>query len=184
MQEGFPLVTVHFHSTDSTFHLTQERFFNNKSRNVDDQSSWYIPLNYGTASNVDFEDTSTSDFFPDGTNEFNIVDTNYDGEEWFIFNKQQVGYYRVNYDEKNWNALTKALNSDEFEKIHVSNRVQLIDDSFSLAFAGYIDLQIPYEVMLYLRHETNYFAWDVASDFIYKLFDVFGPRNEALNVSF
>lgn len=29
--------------------------------------------------------------------------------EWFKFNKNQVGYYRVNYPKENWAALTKAL---------------------------------------------------------------------------
>ncbi|KAL7036524.1 hypothetical protein ACKWTF_008832 [Chironomus riparius] len=182
MQEGFPLVSVHFNPTDSTFHLTQERFFNNKSRNVDDTSSWYIPLNYGTASNIDFEDTSPSQFFPDGVNEFSFVDSNYDGEEWFIFNKQQVGYYRVNYDSKNWNALITALKSEDFMKIHISNRVQLIDDSLNLAFAGYIDMEVPYEILMYLRQETDYFAWDTAIDYVNRLFSVYGSRNEILNI--
>jgi len=184
MQEGFPLVSIDFHPTDSTFHLTQERFFNNKSRNINDQSSWYIPLNYGTASNIDFEDLSPSQFFLDGTNDFSFVDTNYDGAEWFIFNKQQVGYYRVNYGSKNWNALIKALNSEEFKKIHLANRIQLIDDSLNLAYAGYIDIEIPFEILLYMRQETDYFAWDVTMDYINKLFAVYGPRNEILNVSF
>ncbi|XP_070509763.1 aminopeptidase N-like [Chironomus tepperi] len=181
-QEGFPLVSVHFHPTDSTFHLTQERFFDNKTRNVNDTSSWFIPLNYGTASNIDFEETSPSHFFLDGEgNSFSFMDLTYDGEEWFIFNKQQVGYYRVNYGAKNWNALIKALNSEKFEKIHISNRVQLIDDSLNLAFAGYIDMEVPYEILLYLRHETDYFAWDVAMDYFNRMFDAYGPRNEILN---
>jgi aminopeptidase N len=183
MQEGYPVISVHFHSTDSTFHLTQERFFDNKSRNVNDTSSWFIPINYGTASNIDFEDTSPSQFFVDGNNDLSFVDTNYDGEEWFIFNKQQVGYYRVNYDTKNWNALAKALNSEDYRKIHVSNRMQLIDDSLNLAFAGYIDMDIAYEILLYLRQETDYFVWDAAMDYINRLLNVYGPRNSILNVS-
>ncbi|XP_070509992.1 putative aminopeptidase-2 [Chironomus tepperi] len=182
-QEGFPLISVHFHPTDSTFHLTQERFFDNKTRNVNDTSSWFIPLNYGTASNIDFEDTSPSHFFPNGEgNSFSFMDLTYDGEEWFIFNKQQVGYYRVNYGAKNWNALTKALNSEEFKKIHIANRVQLIDDAFRLATAGYIDLQIPYEILLYLRQETDFFAWDIGFEHLLDMFEVFGPHNEALNL--
>ena len=37
---------------------------------------------------------------------------------------------------------------------------------------------------MYLRHETDYFAWDTAMDYINRLFSVYGPRNEILNVSF
>lgn len=183
MQEGYPLINVHFHSTDSTFHLTQQRFFNNRSRNVNGTSTWYIPLNYGTASNIDFEDTSPSQFFPDGTKDFEFVDTDYNGEEWFIFNKQQIGYYRVNYGASNWEALTEVLNSKDFKKIHIANRVQLIDDSINLAFAEYLDMETAYDILVYLRQETDYFAWDATMDYLNRLFSVYGPRNEILNVS-
>ena len=32
--------------------------------------------------------------------------------DWFIVNVQQYGYYRVNYDQNNWDALISQLNND------------------------------------------------------------------------
>lgn len=34
------------------------------------------------------------------------------GNSWIKMNAGQSGYYRVNYDEGNWNNLKKQLNSD------------------------------------------------------------------------
>ena len=57
--------------------------------------------------------------------------------EWVIFNVQETGYYRVNYDHNNWKLLTNQLKADH-TKIHINNRAQLIDDALNLAQAGRI----------------------------------------------
>lgn len=51
--------------------------------------------------------------------------------EWIIGNVQQKGYYRVNYDLRNWEALISQLNSDH-RVIPTKNRAQIIDDAFNL----------------------------------------------------
>lgn len=184
LQEGYPVIDVKYDSTTRRFRIVQERFFDDITRNQNDQSSWYIPINYVSASNANFDNTTFTHYFVNGTQQLEISDTNHNENDWFIFNKQQIGYYRVNYDEKNWEALSTALKNDDFEKIHVLNRMQILDDSFSLADAGYLDFSIPYDILLYLRHELNFFPWDIAIEHINKLFAVFGPRNHILNVSY
>lgn len=82
--------------------------------------------------------------------------------QWFVFNKQQLGYYRVNYDISNWNALIVTLNSGNFNEIHVLNRAQLIDDSLSFAFSGYLDYEKALEVLEHLSRETDYIPWKAA----------------------
>ena len=54
-----------------------------------------------------------------------------------IFNVQETGYYRVNYDKQNWELIIKQLNEDH-TKIHVINRAQIIDDAINLARSGII----------------------------------------------
>ena len=54
---------------------------------------------------------------------------------WYIFNIREVGYYRVNYDEQNWNLITNQLISDH-TGIGTMNRAQIMDDSLNLARAG------------------------------------------------
>jgi len=42
-----------------------------------------------------------------------------------------VGYYRVNYDAVYWERIIHYLRtSEEYAKIHVLNRAQIIDDAF------------------------------------------------------
>ena len=180
-QKGFPLVHVRYDLETLAFRVRQERFFEQKSLNNNDQSSWYIPLNYGTQNNPNFESTLATDYFLNGEVEksINAVPGN-----WYVFNKQQRGYYRVNYDESNWVALSNVLSSSDYSKIHVMNRAQLIDDSFALVNAGYLNnYQTAYDIMKYLVNEDDYFPWYPANRYISPLYSVFGTKNEALNVS-
>lgn len=70
-----------------------------------------------------------------------------------------VGYYRVNYDEKNWDRIIDYLNSDDYGNINRLNRAQLIDDAFNLARSGRLDYSIPFELAKYLKRETDYFPF-------------------------
>lgn len=68
------------------------------------------------------------------------------------------GFYRVNYDTDNWNALIKQLN-EAHDEIHVLNRAQLIDDAFNLARAGHLDYSVPLSLSKYLKKENNATPW-------------------------
>jgi len=70
-----------------------------------------------------------------------------------------IGYYRVNYDEKNWALLISYLKSDEYNKIHAVNRAQLLDDSLNLARAGVLPYGTALELAEYLVKEEDYIPW-------------------------
>lgn len=72
------------------------------------------------------------------------------------------GFYRVNYDERNWNLIIQQLIEDPRE-ISVINRAQLIDDAFNLARAGLLDYSVTFNLTRYLRYETEYVAWRSAA---------------------
>ncbi|XP_029155978.1 aminopeptidase N-like, partial [Nylanderia fulva] len=78
---------------------------------------------------------------------------------WIIFNIQQIGYYRVNYDEENWQRITNYLHSHNYKKIHVLNRAQIIDDAFNLMIAGHLRSYIFWNITSYLHQEEDYIAW-------------------------
>lgn len=47
-----------------------------------------------------------------------ITDTGISSNDWVLFNINETGYYRVNYDSKNWNMLIDYLNDkDMYMKI-------------------------------------------------------------------
>ncbi|XP_029156058.1 aminopeptidase N-like [Nylanderia fulva] len=78
---------------------------------------------------------------------------------WMIFNIQQIGYYRVNYDDENWQRIINYLQCSNYKKIHVLNRAQIIDDAFYLMIIGHIKTSIFLNIMPYLAEEEDYIAW-------------------------
>lgn len=170
-QKGFPVINVAVNNVTRQFVITQERYYDiSETRVVSDDRSWFIPLNFVTALDPNFDDTSFTDYFVNGATTKTIsFPSQLSTENWFIFNKQQIGYYRVNYDTSNWNALAKFLNSANFKQIHVLNRAQIIDDALNLAADGYLHYQVTFEILSYLSRETDYIPWQAAARNLDKL---------------
>lgn len=42
-----------------------------------------------------------------------ITETGISPKDWILFNINETGYYRVNYDSKNWNMLIEYLKDKE-----------------------------------------------------------------------
>jgi hypothetical protein len=181
-QKGYPLISVRYDSSLSAFRVTQQRFFEYKDTTDDVASSWYIPLNFATQSSPSFASTLPTHFFVDGEEELQIPAT-FSAGQWVVFNRQQYGYYRVNYDEDIWIAIINVLNSDSYSTIHVMNRAQLIDDAFSLAKGGYIDYSIAFDILKYLVREDDFFPWYTGYRHVTALITAFGNRDETVNVS-
>ncbi|XP_071569022.1 aminopeptidase N [Temnothorax nylanderi] len=162
-QPGYPLVTITRNYTTKTLFASQERFYlNRRAAQTDlEKSGWWIPLTFVTEkSNSTFDRTTTTVWLKpqDKSTIIGSVEPN----SWVIFNNQQVGYYRVNYDEDNWKMLIRYLKSNNFKNIHVINRAALLDDSFNLARAGYVNYSVPFDLARYLRRETEYEPWVAA----------------------
>ena len=107
-----------------------------KSNNSDDDHDykWWVPLTYATQSNPNFDQTKVSVWMSDKDAQMKIEGMP-PKDQWVVFNIQQTGYYRVNYDQENWNALIQQLNTNH-RTINVINRAQIIDDALDLARAG------------------------------------------------
>ena len=74
-----------------------------------------------------------------------------------------TGFYRVNYDNSNWQKLASYLNSPSYLNISATNRAQLIDDALNLARTGHLAYEIALQITLYLSHETDYIPWYTAT---------------------
>ena len=70
-----------------------------------------------------------------------------------------IGYYRVNYDSSNWEKIANYLRFDNYTKIHVLNRAQIIDDSFHLMIANQLDASIFLNLISYMSRETDCIPW-------------------------
>ena len=85
--------------------------------------------------------------------------------KWFKANLGGRGYYRVQYPEAEWRALTAQLAADHTQ-LGAVDRAQLIDDAFSLLRAGQLPPTVPLELVAgYLARERSLVAWEVRENF-------------------
>ncbi|EZA48428.1 Aminopeptidase N [Ooceraea biroi] len=81
-------------------------------------------------------------------------------DDWVILNLQQTGYYRVYYDKRNWRRLARFLKTEKYDKIHVLNRAQIIDDAYYFMVRKMLEHDEFADIIEYLAlRETNYIAW-------------------------
>lgn len=80
-----------------------------------------------------------------------------------------AGYYRVNYDTTNWKRIAEFLNSDNYAKIPVLTRGQIIADAYVLTEAEQLDRVTFFEIINYLSREIDPAAWYPAFPVIEKL---------------
>lgn len=130
-QRGYPLLIVTRNYTDNTIHITQERYFLEQQHFEVNLTSWWIPYNFYTANNIAMDDTKPDGWLAKGTKSMIIKPTkqkNWTSNDWVLFNKQQTGFYRVLYDERNYQLILDYLKSGNANKIHTDSKVQLSDD--------------------------------------------------------
>ncbi|XP_033121289.1 aminopeptidase N-like isoform X2 [Anneissia japonica] len=84
-----------------------------------------------------------------------------DDAHWIIVNIKQAGYYRVNYDQQNWNLISIQLIYDH-NVIPVANRASLLSDANKLAQAGELNQVTALDLTRYLDKELEYVPWSVA----------------------
>ena len=161
LQMGFPVVTVERNYANNEATLSQDRFLISKSADNPDKHNymWWIPITFAPAGG-DFSQTKNNIWMGE-TEKTKDIQGLPDANTAVIFNVQETGYYRVNYDEQNWKLIIKQLNEDH-TKIHVINRAQLIDDAFNLARSGLLKYEIALGVTSYLNKETEYIPWAAA----------------------
>ena len=73
----------------------------------------------------------------------------------FIVNVQGSGYYRVNYNDRNWRKLAEVLRTNK-DWIHPLNRAQIICDVAALADIGYVSEDIKNDILSYFENETEF----------------------------
>ncbi|KAG5346782.1 AMPN Aminopeptidase, partial [Acromyrmex charruanus] len=122
------------------------------------KNTWWIPITYTTQTELNFNDTVPSHWLTPNVQQKII--SNITRFDWIIFNLQQTGYYRVNYDLTMWRRIAYYLNSDNYKNIHVLNRAQILDDAFYFAIEEKsLNLFTFWNLSHYLSRETDYVAW-------------------------
>ncbi|XP_047452850.1 aminopeptidase N-like [Mugil cephalus] len=178
LQMGFPVVTIN----TETGVVSQKHFLLDPDSVVTTESpfnyQWIVPIKWMKTGVVQ----NTTWLQVDSTTMNEMKTT---GSDWLLVNHNVVGYYRVNYDTKNWDKLLSTLQTNH-KMIPVLNRVQLVDDAFNLARAKIIPTTLALKTTKYLKNEREYMPWKSALnnlDFFYLMFDrteVYGPMQDYL----
>lgn len=157
LQSGYPVLNISRDADTNTFLVTQGQFYINKTDGIiNETAAWHIGLTFVTDKNKNFSYVKPTNW-TDKKSALTVITAPKD-INWYIFNPQAIGFYRVNYEVDNWMALIKQLN-DTPTDIHVFNRAQLIDDAFNLARAGQLDYSVPLHLTKYLKNENNTTPW-------------------------
>lgn len=178
IQPGFPLVRVSKKGTIVT--ITQEPFEPTEFLAIKDDPSmhnitsrsttstttpipshtkpkstikWSFPINYIT----DVGNISGSVWMSSNDQHFTLQ-TNV---SWIKLNKNQDGYYRVLYDDENWNYLIKEMKNNH-KIFHVLDRIGLVSDAFALCHANLLTCDKALELITYLPAEQNWGPMTVA----------------------
>lgn len=174
LQMNFPTVMIEY-TEGGRISVSQSRYL--RDYNATDPGKyvspfdykWEIPFTYTTSMNPRFNVTYTDVHMMNRNggkltiSSADIPNPNADGgRNWVIGNCYQYGYYRVNYDHRNWNALTEQLKADH-TVIHPVNRAQIINDAWNLAKSGDLDMKIALQTTEYLGNETEYVPWEAAT---------------------
>uniref|UniRef100_A0A8C9N447 Aminopeptidase n=1 Tax=Serinus canaria TaxID=9135 RepID=A0A8C9N447_SERCA len=184
LQMGYPVITILGNeTTDNIIVISQERFVYDSDTKPKDPARgdnsylWQIPLTIavGNTSHI----SSEAIIWVSNKSEHHRIPALQEAS-WLLGNINQTGYFRVNYDIRNWRLLINQLTRNH-EVISVSNRAGLIDDAFNLARAGYLPQNIPLEIMRYLSEEKDFLPWHAASRALYPL-DKLLDRTENYNI--
>lgn len=181
LQEGYPVLMVTRNYHNNSLILKQKRFLldpngiNQRSSYINPfkplEFQWYIPYDYMINSKLSpFQWIS-----PNQTVQLTNIQSSND---WILFNVNEFGFYRVNYDNRNWKLIIEGLkrNSSQFPLV---SRAQLLDDSFSLARSGDLNIEIPLNLSTYLCKELSYIPFSSFSTNIQYSTYMFGQNENS-----
>ncbi|XP_078688075.1 aminopeptidase N-like [Branchiostoma floridae x Branchiostoma belcheri] len=176
LQMGYPVVSLTRDYGRGTAQATQQYFLLDPTASTSAPSDfgyrWHIPLTFITRGNS-FDQPEQVWMRPgQDTSSVNLQGAGSD--DWVLANIHRVGYYRVNYDQTNWQLLIDHLNSDLYEDIPPDNRGTLVDDAFNLGRAGQLDLSTALDLTRYLVRERHFVPWSMAKAAMDYVVTVFG----------
>ncbi|TFK04341.1 c-C chemokine receptor type 5-like [Platysternon megacephalum] len=178
LQMGFPMVTVDTKSGS----ISQRHFLLDTESIVQRPSAfnytWIVPVPW-----MKKQDGAEQKYWLTETSATNSSFVVTDASNWLLLNINVTGYFRVNYDQDNWNKLLGQLGTSH-QAIPVINRAQIIDDAFNLARAKHINITLALNTTTYLSEERDYLPWSAALDnlgYFRLMFDrseVYGPMQK------
>jgi len=173
VQMGYPVVSI-TRKYDGSGRATvrQERFLLNPADRANSTDlhkyRWWVPLSYTTVDKGFSKTTPDLWMKPEMTgHEESLGLEGVEDSTAIIANVQQTGFYRVNYDQRNWELLAALLQTNHLS-INRINRAQILNDVFNLGRSGLLDYNTALTTTQYLSKEDDYIPWKAALEgFLY-----------------
>ncbi|XP_038058008.1 aminopeptidase N-like [Patiria miniata] len=148
LQRGYPLITL-TRSTDGKEIVATQKIFLQLDATLEKEEfgnlgyKWWVPLTYMYASGRPNQYDDPLRFWLDPSDEKTTfqLPSSTPADDWYLANVKMTGYYRVNYDEINWNRLMAQAELDT-EAFSEENKLGLLYDSENLAKAEVISMDI------------------------------------------
>ncbi|XP_055306447.1 aminopeptidase N-like [Sitodiplosis mosellana] len=178
-QKGFPYLKVVRNSNGSVT-LLQGEYDAVYKPDEPNTRTWWIPYNFATRKVPEFAVTTPTGWFPKGQNQTLIPEDNtkWTKDDWLVFNRQQTGFYRVWYDQHNYDLINKELNSGNLSSIHENNRAQYIDDLNDFVSTGRVPPKTLFSALTYLSNESHYAPWVSARRALLDLNQIFAASKK------
>ncbi|XP_055909262.1 endoplasmic reticulum aminopeptidase 2 [Eupeodes corollae] len=161
-KQGFPLITVS--KTGNNFTLSQAPFKRkiniaadddalssspklDTKENLNASTIWAFPVKYIT----NMKNSSQQLWMDKAKVSFQVTD----GVKWIKLNSGQSSFYRVLYDEGNWQKIIEVLVKDH-KQLSPEDRVGLLSDGFTLCHANLLSCEIILNMIPYLQNETKW----------------------------
>ncbi|XP_075971872.1 membrane alanyl aminopeptidase-like [Anticarsia gemmatalis] len=157
-QAGHPVLNVHVNHRTGEMTIYQRRFFISPGAN-DVNTNYIIPITFTTGSNPNFENTKPTHVISKAVS---VINRGTIGDHWVLFNIQQTGFYRVNYDDYTWNLIIIALRGADRTRINQLNKAQIVNDVFQFARSGLMSYNRAFNILSFLENETEYAPWVAA----------------------
>uniref|UniRef100_A0A674H3P1 Aminopeptidase n=1 Tax=Taeniopygia guttata TaxID=59729 RepID=A0A674H3P1_TAEGU len=181
LQMGFPVVTVDTQRGT----VRQTHFLLDPTSSVDRPSvfnyTWIIPITWMTDSGpgngiywlTKVTDTTTS---------FRVTSPN-----WLLLNLNVTGYFRVNYNQENWDQLLKQLDANHMVPGALRAWGWGGDAALTPGRAKYVNVTLALNTTRFLSQETEYMPWQAALNslqYFQQMFDrseVFGAMSKYMH---
>lgn len=154
-QPGFPIITVERNYATGLVTFTQQRYLTTPT-NPPSTNLYWVPLTFAMANAVNFTNTRAHTWM--GNQSLSLTFAGLSDDDWLMVNNQQAGYYRVQYDERNYQLLADAM----FNNISLfpeTNRAQLLDDVYNLARTNRQSYATALSAARFLEFDTSYISW-------------------------
>lgn len=170
-QMGYPVLSVTAPNT-----VTQKRFLLDAKADPSQPQSelgyrWNIPVKWrdGQTPNVTLYNMS----------ETGGITLSSPGSNFLIVNPDHIGFYRVNYEEGQWEDIAQDLSTNNNRmNFSSADRASLIDDAFALARAQLLNYKHALNLTNYLKTENEYVPWQRAISAVTYIVSMFEDDEE------